>query len=60
METKRMKKKNLDTVLYLRVNNEKKQKYMEVCNYYGMPDLSTFIRELLNREIEIYEKKVGK
>jgi len=60
MEKKKIKKKNLDTVLYMRLDKEDKDKCVEIAKYYGLPNVSTFFRELIRMSIEDYEKRVGK
>ena len=57
METKERKKKNYDTVLYMRLDKGDKDKCVEIAKYYGMPNVSTYFRELIKRAIEKYENK---
>lgn len=60
MEQRKAKKKNFDTVLYMRLDKEDKEKCVEIAKYYGMPNVSTYFRELIKMSIEDYEKRVGK
>lgn len=55
MEIKNKKKKNYDTVLYMRLDKDDKEKCVEIAKYYGMPNVSTYFRELIKRAIENYE-----
>ena len=57
METKTRKKKNYDTVLYMRLDKEDKEKCVEIAKHYGMPNVSTYFRELIRTSIENYENK---
>lgn len=59
MEKKR-KKVNYDTIIYLRINTEDKKKCAEIAKYYGMPNVSTFFRELIKKSIENYENRGNK
>lgn len=54
------KRKNFDTFLYLRMSKSDKEKCSKIAKYYGMPNVSTFFRELIKRQIELYESKVEK
>ena len=51
------KKKNFNTFLYLRMDKDDKEKCMEIAKYYGMPNVSTYFRELIKKQIELYENK---
>ena len=53
-------KKNFDTFLYLRMNKQDKEKCCEIAKHYGMPNVSTYFRELIRKQIELYESKEGK
>ena len=57
METRKAKKKNYDTFLYLRMDKADKKKCEEIAKYYGMPNVSTYFRELVKKQIELYERK---
>ena len=54
------KKKNFNTFLYLSMDKEDKEKWVEIAKYYGMPNVSTYFRELIKKQIELYEKKGAK
>ncbi len=60
MEQKKVKKKNYDTVLYMRLDKKDKEKCAEIAKYFGMPNVSTYFRELIKISIDNYNKKVGK
>ena len=60
METRNKKKINYDTILYLRMNKTEKEKCTEIAKYYGMPNVSTYLRELIRRNIENYENRKDK
>ena len=51
------KKKNFNTFLYLRMDKTDKEKCIEIAKYYGMPNVSTYFRELIKKQIELYENK---
>lgn len=57
METRKKKKVNYDTTLYLRISKEEKNKCSEIAKYYGMPNVSTYFRELIRKNIENYENR---
>ena len=57
MEIKNKKKKNYDTVLYMRLDKKDKAKCIEIAKYYGMPNVSTYFRELIKIAIEKYENR---
>jgi len=54
------RKKNYDTFLYLRMSKQDKDKCCEIAKHYGMPNVSTYFRELIKRQIELYESKEAK
>ena len=54
------KKKNFNTFLYLRMDKGDKEKCVEIAKYYGMPNVSSYFRELIKKQIELYEKKGAK
>lgn len=60
MEKKNKKKVNYDTIIYLRINKQEKEKCSEIAKYYGMPNVSTYFRELIRRNIENYENRKDK
>ena len=41
------RKKNYDTFLYLRMSKQDKDKCYEIAKHYGMPNVSTYFRELI-------------
>lgn len=51
------KKKNFNTFLYLRMDKQDKEKCIEIAKHYGMPNVSTYFRELIKKQIELYESK---
>ena len=57
METKRT---NFDTILYLRMDKRDKEKCAEIAKHYGMPNVSTYFRELIKKQIENYERNEEK
>lgn len=57
METKNRKKKNYDTVLYMRLDKVDKDKCVEIAKHYGFPNVSTYFRELIKIAIDNYENK---
>ena len=52
--------KNYDTALYIRMDKEDKEKCVEMAKYYGLPNFSTFVRELIRQQIKLYEERKGK
>lgn len=42
------------TAIYIRAVEEDKQKCIEMAKFYGMPNYSTFIRELIRKQYEVY------
>lgn len=57
IETRNKKKVNYDEILYIRISREDKEKCSEIAKYYGLPNVSTYFRELIKRNIERYEKR---
>ena len=51
-------KKKLDAILYIRINKEEKEKFNKIAKHYGMPNATTYFRELIRRNIEKFEQKV--
>lgn len=57
MKDENLKKKNFNAFLYLRIDKDDKKKCEEIAKYYGMPNVSTYFRELIKKQIELYENK---
>ena len=60
MREENEKKKNFNTFLYLRMDKIDKEKCVEIAKHYGMPNVSTYFRELIKKQIELYENKGSK
>ena len=60
MKEENEKKKNFNTFLYLRMDKADKEKCVEIAKYYGMPNVSTYFRELIKKQIELYKNKGAK
>ena len=54
-----MENKYQDKYLMIRVNNIQKQKARIVARSKGIPNISIFIRELIEEKIEEYENQHG-
>ena len=55
-----MIKGNLNSNLIIRIDQNTKDKLINVANYYGMPDTSSLVRKLIDNIIKKHEKNIGK
>ena len=52
-------KKKYNSKLLIRINNDTKEKLLEVATFCGMPDLSSFVRKMIDNTIQKYEETKG-
>ena len=60
MEKENKNKNSCDTILYMRISQYDKNMCAEMVKYYGMPNISTFIRELIRKQIELFNERKEK
>lgn len=50
----------LDSWFQVRISKEEKEKLKEIIDYYNMPSISTFFRQLVEKYINKYEREKKK
>lgn len=57
MESNKINKGLYDETLLIRLRKEDKEMLMKIADYYNMPNITAFVRELILNSINKYEKE---
>ena len=60
MKEQKIIKGMLNSTLLIRIDQDTKNKLLDVANYYGMPDTSSLVRKLIDNTVKKYEENIGK
>lgn len=60
MEKQKITRGLLNSTLLIRIDQDTKDKLLNVANYYGMPDISSLVRKLIDNTVKKYEENIGK